>query len=57
MKIGNEIEDSLFSLHEDITFKYKNKYRSLLFNLKDVKNQVCTYVHVRTQNSYVHCIG
>lgn len=39
-KIANEIEDRLYAIHQDITPRYKTKYRSLLFNLKDVKNQV-----------------
>ena len=34
-----EIEDELFMLHKDVNFKYKAKYRSLMFNLKDVKNR------------------
>ena len=39
-KIANQIEVKLFNLHGDINTKYKTKYRSLLFNLKDTKNQV-----------------
>lgn len=38
--IAHEIEEKLFNLHQDINPKYKNKYRSLVFNLKDTKNQV-----------------
>ncbi|CAI8029088.1 Death-inducer obliterator 1 [Geodia barretti] len=38
-KIANQIEVKLFNLHGDINTKYKTKYRSLLFNLKDTKNQ------------------
>ncbi len=38
--IANNIEIKLFNLHGDINPKYKNKYRSLVFNLKDTKNQV-----------------
>ena len=41
-KIANQIEVKLFNLHGDINTKYKTKYRSLLFNLKDTKNQVYT---------------
>ena len=37
---ANEIEEKLFNLNQDINPKYKNKYRSLVFNLKDTKNQV-----------------
>lgn len=39
-KIANQIEVKLYDLHGDINTKYKTKYRSLLFNLKDTKNQV-----------------
>lgn len=39
-KLANQIEEDLFSIHNEITVKYKNKYRSLLFNLRDSKNQV-----------------
>ena len=45
-KISHEIEEKLFNLYQDITPKYKNKYRSLLFNLKDLKNQVCCCLSV-----------
>ena len=39
-KIANQIEVKLYNLHGNINTKYKTKYRSLLFNLKDSKNQV-----------------
>ena len=39
-EIANQIEEELYSLHGDINTKYKTKYRSLLFNLKDTNNQV-----------------
>lgn len=38
--IANDIEEKLFNINQDINPKYKNKYRSLVFNLKDTKNQV-----------------
>ena len=38
-KIANRIEEELFKLFKDTSNKYKNKYRSLIFNLKDSKNQ------------------
>lgn len=38
--IANDIEEKLYNLNQDINPKYKNKYRSLVFNLKDTKNQV-----------------
>ena len=39
-EIANQIEEELYNLHGDINTKYKTKYRSLLFNLKDTNNQV-----------------
>jgi hypothetical protein len=39
-KITNKIEEELFKLfNKDTSGKYRSKYRSLLFNLKDSKNQ------------------
>jgi hypothetical protein len=38
-QVAKEIEKSLFSLYKyDVGSKYKNKYRSLIFNIKDPKN-------------------
>lgn len=37
--ISNEIESQLFKCFGDTGQKYKNKYRSLIFNIKDQKNQ------------------
>nr|XP_033791241.1 PHD finger protein 3 isoform X2 [Geotrypetes seraphini] len=39
-KVAAKIERELFSFYRDTDFKYKNKYRSLMFNLKDPKNNV-----------------
>ena len=39
-KVANDIEEKLHNLYQEINPKYKNKYRSLLFNLKDMRNQV-----------------
>ena len=39
-KTAHKIEDELFKLfNKETSNKYKNKYRSLIFNLKDPKNQ------------------
>lgn len=50
-KVANDIEEKLHNLYQDINPKYKNKYRSLLFNLKDTKNPVwqtkMMFVHVQ----------
>ncbi|XP_034292566.1 PHD finger protein 3 isoform X1 [Pantherophis guttatus] len=39
-KVANKIEKELFSFFRDTDSKYKNKYRSLIFNLKDPKNKI-----------------
>ncbi|XP_072354494.1 uncharacterized protein phf3 isoform X2 [Scyliorhinus torazame] len=40
MKVAARIERKLFSFYGDTDTKYKSKYRRLMFNLKDPKNQV-----------------
>uniref|UniRef100_A0A6I8SG63 PHD finger protein 3 n=1 Tax=Xenopus tropicalis TaxID=8364 RepID=A0A6I8SG63_XENTR len=40
IKVSSRIEKELFSFYRDTDSKYKNKYRSLMFNLKDPKNKV-----------------
>ncbi|XP_057368855.1 uncharacterized protein LOC130689938 [Daphnia carinata] len=38
-EIANEVEESLYSLFkQDVSIKYKSKYRSLIYNIKDPKN-------------------
>ena len=38
-QLSNDIEENLFNLYNrEICSKYKNKYRSLVFNIKDEKN-------------------
>ncbi|XP_018420360.1 PREDICTED: PHD finger protein 3 isoform X2 [Nanorana parkeri] len=39
-KVSAKIEKELFSFYRDTDSKYKNKYRSLMFNLRDPKNNV-----------------
>ncbi|XP_048352382.1 PHD finger protein 3 isoform X2 [Sphaerodactylus townsendi] len=39
-KVASRIEKELFSFFRDTDSKYKNKYRSLIFNLKDPKNNI-----------------
>ncbi|NXY42281.1 PHF3 protein, partial [Ceuthmochares aereus] len=39
-KVATRIEKELFSFFRDTDSKYKNKYRSLMFNLKDPKNNI-----------------
>lgn len=39
-RVAEEIEEALFRLfNKDVGMKYKAKYRSLIFNIKDAKNQ------------------
>ncbi|RDD44717.1 PHD finger protein 3 [Trichoplax sp. H2] len=38
-KLSKDIEEQLFNLFNDTGSRYKNKYRSLSFNLKDEKNK------------------
>lgn len=38
-KLVNKIEDSLYKLFGGVSSKYKNRYRSITFNLKDEKNE------------------
>lgn len=45
-KIALNIEEELHSLFKDNTFKYRAKYRSLMFNIKDPRNQVITFTDV-----------
>uniref|UniRef100_A0A8C7WNX3 PHD finger protein 3 n=1 Tax=Oryzias sinensis TaxID=183150 RepID=A0A8C7WNX3_9TELE len=39
-EVAKKTERELFHLFKDTDHKYKNKYRSLIFNLKDTKNNV-----------------
>ncbi|KAK9541674.1 hypothetical protein VZT92_001700 [Zoarces viviparus] len=39
-EVAKKTEKELFYLYKDTDNKYKNKYRSLMFNLKDTKNNV-----------------
>ena len=39
-KICSTIEDEIVKMYGDTGQKYKTKYRSLIFNLKDSKNRV-----------------
>ncbi|XP_019901916.3 PHD finger protein 3 isoform X1 [Esox lucius] len=39
-EVAKKTEKELFAFYKDTDFKYKSKYRSLMFNLKDTKNNV-----------------
>lgn len=49
--VAKKIESELFHLYKDTDNKYKNKYRSLMFNLKDTKNNVRTLKSSMDQTS------
>ncbi|XP_033126853.1 PHD finger protein 3-like isoform X2 [Anneissia japonica] len=38
-KMCVKIEENLFKIHRDVSTKYKAKYRTLVFNIKDAKNK------------------
>lgn len=44
-EVAKKTERELFHLYKDTDNKYKNKYRSLMFNLKDTKNNVSTILN------------
>lgn len=44
--VAKKTEKELFYLYKDTDNKYKNKYRSLMFNLKDTKNNVSMFLPV-----------
>ena len=39
-EVARKTERELFHLYKDTDSKYKSKYRSLMFNLRDTKNNV-----------------
>ncbi|XP_063810305.1 SPOC domain-containing protein 1 isoform X2 [Pseudophryne corroboree] len=39
-KLAENVENEIYNLYNDTGVRYKNKYRSLLFNLKDPKNKI-----------------
>ena len=41
-EVAKKTERELFHYYKDTDSKYKSKYRSLMFNLKDTKNNVST---------------
>lgn len=42
IKCSLDVEGEMFSFFGDTGHRYKNKYRSLMFNLKDARNKVIT---------------
>ena len=47
-EVARKTERELFHLYKDTDSKYKSKYRSLMFNLRDTKNNVSQRVLVAT---------
>lgn len=43
-KVALNIEKEMFNLFQVTDNRYKSKYRSIMFNLKDPKNQVCNFL-------------
>ena len=39
-KCSHSVEGEMYSFFGDTGYRYKNKYRSLMFNLKDPRNKV-----------------
>jgi hypothetical protein len=59
-RLGKKIERELYALHEGTGQKYKAKYRTLMFNLKDQRNRVShqwTVDVVRGPVAGVDCFG
>lgn len=61
--IAEDLEVKLYNVHnQEVNSKYRNRLRSLLFNLKDTKNKVRTYrqtfnyVHACTNKSGCHSV-
>ena len=40
MKLVSKIEDDMYKAFKDTSHRYKAKYRTLMFNLKDPRNKV-----------------
>lgn len=43
-KVALNIEKEMFNLFQVTDNRYKSKYRSIMFNLKDPKNQVWNFL-------------
>ena len=40
MKLVRQIEEDMYKAFKDTSHRYKAKYRTLMFNLKDPRNKV-----------------
>lgn len=52
-ELARRTEKELFALFQGVDSKYKNKYRSLTFNLKDTKNNVSNWDFCLQSNAYM----
>ena len=50
-KCSHNVEGEMFSFFGDTGHRYKNKYRSLMFNLKDPRNKA-SYCTIYKYNMY-----
>jgi len=58
-KLVTSIEVEMFDIFRNTDSKYMNKYRTIMFNLKDPKNKVCNFFNLIPPNyswKYKHCI-
>ena len=52
-KLVTSIEMEMFDIFRNTDSKYMNKYRTIMFNLKDPKNKVCKKNHLMFVNDLI----
>lgn len=55
-RLAFAIEKEMFNLCLNTDSKYKNKYRSLMFNLKDPKNKVSSFTWCDRSATKAACV-
>lgn len=55
-KLAVSIEKEMFNLYMNTDNKYKNKYRSLMFNLKDPKNKVSFFLYINVSETIINLL-
>lgn len=55
-RLAYAIEKEMFNLCLNTDSKYKNKYRSLMFNLKDPKNKVSSFAWCDDRAAHVKAL-
>lgn len=54
VKLVASIEVEMFNIFRNTDSKYMNKYRTIMFNLKDPRNKVCLFLKdVNVSESHV----